>query len=54
MEVIEAPFNFPSLTEARRVLGFMFEEKALRYLEQHPSPRLDHGAVIVRKQLAAS
>ena len=35
------------------MLGFMFEEKALRYLEQHPSPRLGHGAIIVRKQVAA-
>jgi ubiquinone/menaquinone biosynthesis C-methylase UbiE len=53
IEVIKAPFVFPSLAEAQRVLGFMFEEKALRYLEQHPSPRLEHGAIIVRKQVAA-
>ena len=53
-EQIDAPFVFPLLAEAQRVLGFMFEEKALRYLERHPSPRLDHGAIIVRKQLAAS
>jgi ubiquinone/menaquinone biosynthesis C-methylase UbiE len=54
IEQIDAPFVFPSLAEARRILGFMFEENALRYLERHPSPRLDHGAIIVRKQLAAS
>jgi ubiquinone/menaquinone biosynthesis C-methylase UbiE len=54
IEQIDAPFVFPLLAEAQRVLGFMFEEKALRYLERHPSPRLDHGAIIVRKQLAAS
>lgn len=53
IEVIKAPFVFPSLAEAQRVLGFMFEEKALRYLEQHPSPQLEHGAIIVRKQVAA-
>ncbi|MCD6057905.1 MAG: hypothetical protein K0Q89_1435, partial [Thermomicrobiales bacterium] len=50
---VKAPFVFPSLAEAQRVLGFMFEEKALRYLAQHPSPRLEHGAIIVRKQVAA-
>ena len=54
IEEIEVPFVFPSLAEAQRVLGFMFEEKALRYLEQHPSPRLEHGAIIVRKQLAGA
>jgi ubiquinone/menaquinone biosynthesis C-methylase UbiE len=53
IEAIKAPFVFPSLAEAQRVLGFMFEEKALRYLEHHPSPRLEHGAIIVRKRLAA-
>jgi ubiquinone/menaquinone biosynthesis C-methylase UbiE len=53
IEVIYAPFIFPSLAEAQRVLGFMFEEKALSYLEHHPSPRLEHGAIIVRKQVAA-
>ena len=52
--VITAPFVFPSLAAAQRVLGFMFEEKALRYLEQHPSPRLEHGAIIVRKQVTAA
>ena len=52
VDVIDSAFVFPSLAEAERVLGFMFEEKALRYLEQHPSPRLDHGAIIVRKQVA--
>ena len=54
MDTIEAPFVFPSLAEARRVLGFMFEDKAHRYLERHPSPRLDHGAIVVRKRLATS
>ena len=53
VEVIKAPFVFPSLAEAQRVLGFMFEEKALRYLAQHPNPRLEHGAIIVRKQVVA-
>jgi ubiquinone/menaquinone biosynthesis C-methylase UbiE len=52
IEVIKAPFVFPSLAEARRVLGFMFEEKAMRYLEQHPSPRLEHGAIILHKEVA--
>lgn len=49
---IESAFVFPSLAEAERVLGFMFEEKGRRYLAEHPSPRLGHGAIIVRKQLA--
>jgi ubiquinone/menaquinone biosynthesis C-methylase UbiE len=51
IDEIEAPFVFPSLAEAERVLGFMFEEKARQYLRQHPSPRLQHGAVIVRKKV---
>ena len=49
VDEIESAFVFPSLAEAERVLGFMFEEKARRYLRQHPSPRLGHGAIIVRK-----
>ena len=49
VDEIQSGFVFPSLAEAERVLGFMFEEKARRYLRQHPSPRLGHGAIIVRK-----
>ena len=49
IDEVESAFVFPSLAEAERVLGFMFEEKARRYLRQHPSPRLGHGAIIVRK-----
>jgi hypothetical protein len=45
---------FPSLPEAERVLGFMFEEKARQYLKQHPGPRLGHGAIIVRKKVAGA
>jgi ubiquinone/menaquinone biosynthesis C-methylase UbiE len=52
VDAIDAPLVFPSLAEAERVLGFMFEEKALRYLAQHPSPRLGHGAIIVRKRIS--
>jgi ubiquinone/menaquinone biosynthesis C-methylase UbiE len=52
VDVIEVPFVFPSLAEAERVLGFMFEGKARRYLAQHPSPRLGHGAIIVHKKVA--
>ena len=32
VDEVESAFVFPSLAEAERVLGFMFEEKALRYL----------------------
>jgi ubiquinone/menaquinone biosynthesis C-methylase UbiE len=53
VDVVESAFVFPSLSEAERVLGFMFEEKALRYLEEHRSPRLAHGAIILRKEIAA-
>jgi ubiquinone/menaquinone biosynthesis C-methylase UbiE len=52
IDTIEAPFVFPSLPEARRVLGFLFAEKAHRYLDQHPSTRLGHSAIIVRKKVA--
>jgi ubiquinone/menaquinone biosynthesis C-methylase UbiE len=51
---VESAFVFPSLAEAERVLGFMFEEKARRYLAQHPSPRLQHGAILVRKQVVGA
>jgi ubiquinone/menaquinone biosynthesis C-methylase UbiE len=52
VDVIDSAFVFPSLAEAERVLGFMFEEKAHRYLAEHPSPRLQHGAIILRKEVA--
>jgi ubiquinone/menaquinone biosynthesis C-methylase UbiE len=54
VDEVESAFVFPSLAEAERVLGFMFEEKARRYLAQHPSPRLGHGAIIVRKTVAGA
>jgi ubiquinone/menaquinone biosynthesis C-methylase UbiE len=54
IDVVESAFVFPSLAEAERVLGFMFEAKALRYLAQHPSPRLAHGAIILRKEIAGA
>jgi hypothetical protein len=38
--------------EAERVLGFIFGEKALQYLAQHPNPRLGHRAIILRKVFA--
>ena len=52
VDVVKSAFVFPSLAEAERVLGFMFGEKALRYLAAHPSPRLAHGAIILRKVVA--
>jgi hypothetical protein len=54
VDEVESAFVFPSLAEAERVLGFMFEEKARQYLRQHPSPRLEHGAIIVRKRVAGA
>ena len=53
IEVVDTAFAFPSLLEARRVLGFIFGEKALQYLAQHPNSRLGHRAIIVRKEVAA-
>ena len=50
---VETAFAFPSLPEAERVLGFIIGEKALQYLAQHPSPRLGHRAIILRKEVAA-
>jgi len=49
VEVVDTAFAFPSLSEAVRVLGFIFGEKAIRYLERHPDPRLGHRAIILRK-----
>jgi ubiquinone/menaquinone biosynthesis C-methylase UbiE len=51
VDVVESAFVFPSLPQAERVLGFMFEEKARQYLRQHPSPRLQHGAIILHKEV---
>jgi hypothetical protein len=51
VDEVESAFAFPSLAEAERVLGFMFEEKGRRYLAQHPSPVLKHGAIILRKRV---
>jgi SAM-dependent methyltransferase len=45
---------FPSLPEAERVLGFMFEEKARQYLRQHPSPQLGHRAIILRQRVTGA
>ena len=53
VDVVETAFAFPSLSEAERVLGFIFGQKARQYLEQHPSSRLGHRAIIVRKEVAA-
>ena len=50
-DTVDTAFVFPTLAEARRVLGFIFGEKALRYLDAHPSPRLEHTAMIVHKTL---
>ena len=52
VDVVETAFAFPSLSEAKRVLGFIFGEKARHYLAQHPSPRLGHRAIILRKEVA--
>jgi ubiquinone/menaquinone biosynthesis C-methylase UbiE len=52
VDEVDSAFVFPSLAEAERVLGFMFEEKARRYLKQHPSRRIGHGAIILRKEVA--
>jgi ubiquinone/menaquinone biosynthesis C-methylase UbiE len=54
IDEVDSAFVFPSLAEAERVLGFMFEDKALRYLEQHPSPHIQHGAIIVRKEIVGA
>ena len=51
VDEVESAVVFPSLAGAERVLGFMFEEKARQYLREHPSPRLQHGAIILRKQV---
>jgi len=52
VDVVKTAFAFPSVPEAERVLGFIFGEKALQYLAQHPNPRLGHRAIILRKVFA--
>lgn len=51
IERIATAFAFPSLAEAERVLGFIGEH-ARQNLAQHPSPRLGHRAMILRKEVA--
>lgn len=49
VEIIDTNFCFPSLEEAKRILGFIFEENARDYLERNPNPKIKHKAVILHK-----
>jgi ubiquinone/menaquinone biosynthesis C-methylase UbiE len=49
VDSIETSFGFPSLEEARRILGFIFGPPALRFLERDPDLRLEHVAILYHK-----
>ncbi len=44
---VDTEFVFPSVAEARRVLGAIFGAKAHSWLDRHRSPRLGHRVVIM-------
>ena len=48
-EIIDTNFFFPNLYEAKRILGFMFGNIAINYLNKHPSPQPKHKVVILHK-----
>lgn len=50
VDTIETAFLFPSLQEAKRILGFIFGPKALEYLKRNPEPRLGHRVVLYHKR----
>ncbi|MBA2595119.1 MAG: class I SAM-dependent methyltransferase [Chloroflexota bacterium] len=52
VDVIDYAFEFSSLDEAKRILGFIFGEKAHRYLAAHPDRRIGHRAILVHKQVS--
>jgi ubiquinone/menaquinone biosynthesis C-methylase UbiE len=49
VDTIETSFGFPSLEEAKRILGFIFGERALRFLEANPRPELEHTVIVYHK-----
>ena len=46
---VNTNFSFPNLKEAKRVLGFIFKENALNYLEKKPNPKIKHKVVILHR-----
>jgi ubiquinone/menaquinone biosynthesis C-methylase UbiE len=50
---VDTCFAFPTLEEAERILGFIFGDKALRFLAENPHPRLGHRVLIIHKQKRA-
>jgi len=49
-DIVKTNFNFPSLKKAKEILGFMFREQALNYLEIYPFPKLKHDVIIYNKK----
>jgi ubiquinone/menaquinone biosynthesis C-methylase UbiE len=50
IELIDTNFSFPSLNEARRILGFMFGDKAQKYLKKNPTKKLKHKVIILHRK----
>ena len=48
-EIVDTNFFFPSLDEAKRILGFVFKENALNYLEENPNPKMKHKVIILHR-----
>lgn len=53
VETIATRFVFPSLSEAWRILTFIFGHAAARYLDDHPDPSLEHRVVLFHKSKTA-
>ncbi len=52
VETVESAFNFASLDEAKRVLGFILGRKAGDYLERHSNPRVQHLVALYHRRKA--
>jgi len=48
-EIVDTNFFFPNLDEAKRLMGFIFKEKALNYLKKNPNPKMKHKVIILHK-----
>jgi len=48
-EIVDTNFFFPSLDEAKRIMGFVFKENALNYLEENPNPNMKHKVIILHR-----
>lgn len=49
VQVVNSNFDFPTIDEAKRVLGFIFGDKAMQYLKKNPNPKLKHRIAILHR-----